>query len=89
MQQGSNHRLRIHTPFGQCSGNRQWMGNVGLARIALLAAVRSFGKDIGLTDEGYFVRLEIAETVDENAKGRLFMRREFRLGSRRGTARIP
>jgi hypothetical protein len=50
------------------------MGNIGLARIALLAAVRSFGKDIGLADEGYFVRLEIAETVDENAESRLFMR---------------
>ena len=49
------------------------MGDVGLARETFLSLVGFFTETIGLDDERYFTRIKIAEGVDKDPVGRIFV----------------
>jgi hypothetical protein len=66
VQQRRNHPLHIHLPFGDRTGYRQGVSNVGFSRQAQLPTMRSLAEQIRLPYDLNFFRRKIAQSVDEN-----------------------
>ena len=79
MQQGGNHRLRIHVPFGQRTGYRQRMRDIGFAGKALLPLVRRIAEPVGFADELNFFGLEVAQAINEDPERRIFSGQRMRI----------
>ena len=73
VQQGCGDGLPIHAPFGERAGDGQRMGDIGFARKTGLPLVCLFAEVVGVEDGGDFVRFEIAQAIDKNPVGWVFV----------------
>ncbi len=61
VQQRGHQRLAVEVPAGEDLGDRERMGDVGLARLARLARVRGAREAVGLGEARDVRRLQVAE----------------------------
>ncbi len=68
MQQCGAQGLGVEVPAGEDAGDRQWMGDVGLAAFAELAFVGQAAEFKGLAHQGDFVLRKIGQRRQQGLK---------------------